>query len=166
MFKKLVANLPFNPSLITQVSFYTERLKQERSIRRLSFLFIVAAMLIQMFAVVVPPEKSLAASSNHIINGLKTRDDILSAWDNGDVAGIYGAFGVTRDDIASLPQQPNANLFSGDGNDYWTIGRSSLTGYTNVEQKYKNSQITIQYSGQNTSSTADDKFVYHRQLKA
>lgn len=166
MFKKLVANLPFNPSLITQVGFYTERLKQERSIRRLSFLFIIVAMFIQMFAVIVPPEKSLAASANHIINGLKTRSDILSAWDGGDVSAIYGAFGVTRADIEALPSNPNTTLFSGDGNDYWTIGRSSLTGYSDVAQKYKNSQVTIQYKGKDTATKTDDRYVYHRQLRA
>ena len=165
MFKKLVANLPFNPSLISQVSFYSKRLHQERSVRRLSFLFIAIAMVVQIFAVVSPPEKSLASSPNHILDGIKSKEDILRAWDSptSDVSAIYGVFGVTRDDIVNLKP---ANLFSNDGNDYWTIGRTSLTAYSSVAQKYKDSQITIQYAGQTTSSTTDDKFVYERQLRA
>jgi hypothetical protein len=168
VFKKLVSNLPFNPSLITQITFYTDRLKKERAIRSLGFFFIIASMLIQTFAVISPPERSLASSNNHIINGLKTRDDILRAWDNpsSDVKAIYSVFGVTRDDIAGLTQNPNTTLFSGDGNDYWTIGRTSLTGYSDVAQQYKNTQIAIKYSGQNTAASGDDRYVYHRQLRA
>ena len=35
MFKKLLSNLPYNPSLIGQVSFYAKRLHAEEKIRRL-----------------------------------------------------------------------------------------------------------------------------------
>lgn len=172
MFKKLVANLPFNPSLITQVSFYSARLKAERSIRRLSFLFIIAAMFVQMFAVVSPPERSLAASSNHILDGLSesksakaNKSFLLQSWDNNpDIRAIYGYFGVTREDIATMPEK-TVTVFSGNA-DYWTIGRNSLTAYSNVAQKYKNTQVAIRYAGEGTATTADDRFVYHRQLRA
>jgi hypothetical protein len=168
MFKKLVANLPFNPSLISQVTFYTERLQRERAIRSVGFMFIIMTMFVQMFAVVSPPAKSLESSSNHIINGVQTRDDILRAWDDPstDVAKIYGLFGATRNDIQSLPVSPNTTLFSGDGNNYWTIGRNSLFAYENVEQQYKDSQITIQYEGDNTDTKSDDSYIYNRDLRA
>lgn len=167
MFNKLVSNLPFNPSLIAQVGFYTQRLKKESSIRRLGFLFIVAAMLVQMFAVIAPPEKSLAASSNHIINGLQTRTDIENAWNaNGsDIPAIYGKFGLELSDIQALPMKPNVTIVSTSA-DWWTIGRNSLSGYSNVAQKYKNSELPIQYSGTNTEEKTDDKFVYMRSLRA
>lgn len=167
MFKKLVSSLPFNPSLINQVGFYTMRLRNEASIRRLSFLFIIFAMFIQMFAVIAPPEKSLAASSNHIINGLQTRTDIENAWNTpgSDVAAIYGRFGITLEDIQALPMSPNTTIVSNTA-DWWTIGRNSLSGYSNVNQKYKNTEIPVQYSGRDTESKTDDKFVYMRDLKA
>src|SRR5687768_14776392 len=122
MVNKLLANLPFNPSLIGQISFYSHRLHSETSIRRLGVGMIVFAMMVQIFAAIIPPEKSLAASDNHIINGLKTRDDILRAWDRAgsDIPAIYGKFGVTRADIARLPQKPNAKITSTKA-DYWSI---------------------------------------------
>lgn len=69
MFNKLLNNLPFNPSLIDQVSFYAKRLKRESSFRRLGFIFIALAMVIQLIAVVSPPKQSLASSNNDLING-------------------------------------------------------------------------------------------------
>ncbi len=122
-------------------------------------------MLIQTFAVVAPPAKSLQSSPNHIIDGIKSKDDILRAWDasGSDIPAIYGLFGVTRDDINGMTP---TSLFSNDGNDYWTIGRHSLTAYSKVNQKYKDTQVAMQYAGINTSSSVDDKFVYHRQLRA
>ena len=62
MFKKLVANLPFNPSLITQVGFYSDRLRQEKGVRRMSFVFMALAMAVQSLAVISPPEKSLSSN--------------------------------------------------------------------------------------------------------
>lgn len=159
MFKKLVTNLPFNPSLFNQLAFYAGRMKKEASIRRLGFLFIALAMFIQLIAVMSPPEKSLAYSDDYIINGLTTRDTILKEWDRAgsDVSKIYGKFGVTRADIAKLPQYPNATIRSNDGTDWWTTGRNSITGYTNIQQKYKNTEVTINAGG----ST-----IYMRQLRA
>jgi hypothetical protein len=163
MFKKLISNLPFNPSLLHQVSFYTKRIKQEESLRRLGFGFVALAMLIQIYAVAAPPQKSLANSNDYIINGLQTRDDILRAWDgqtsDAHVAEIYGKFGVTRDDIARLPATPNVTIAS-TGADYWTTGRQSLGAVSkagSIKAGYKNSEIPI-----NTGSTT----IYVRNLKA
>ncbi|MFZ1323577.1 MAG: hypothetical protein WAQ57_00260 [Candidatus Saccharimonadales bacterium] len=163
MFRKLISNLPFNPSLLGQVSFYAKRIKAEESLRRLGFGFVALAMFIQMFAVIAPPEKSLAYSNDYIINGLRTRDDILRAWDgqtsDQHVAEIYGRFGLTREDIAALPLQPNVTL-SSNAADYWTIGRTSLSAVSkasSIKQQYKDSEVPI-----NTGSTT----VYLRQLRA
>ncbi len=69
MFKKLLSNLPFNPSLIGQVSFYARRMKKESSLRRLGLIFIVLAMGVQLLAATSPAEASLSSSSNDIISG-------------------------------------------------------------------------------------------------
>ncbi len=163
MFRKLISNLPFNPSLLGTVSFYAQRIKAEESLRRLGFGFVALAMLIQMFAVMAPPEKSLAYSSDYIINGLRTRDDILRAWDgqtaDKNVAQIYSRFGLTRQDIAALPMQPNVTLRSNNA-DYWTMGRTSLSAVSKaskIKQQYKNSEVPVNY-GAGT--------VYVRQLRA
>ena len=69
MFKKLLTNLPFNPSLINQVSFYSKRLRQETAIRRVGFGFVALTMLIQIFAVMSPAQASLGCdpSNNDIV---------------------------------------------------------------------------------------------------
>jgi hypothetical protein len=163
MFRKLVSNLPFNPSLLGTVAFYAKRMRQEESLRRLGFAFVALAMFIQVFAVVAPPEKSLAYSNDYIINGLRTRDDILRAWDgqtsDQNVAAIYSRFGLTREDIAALPLYPNATLRS-DSADYWTIGRTSLSAVSKagqIQQVYKDSEVPV---------IAGDSTVYLRQLRA
>lgn len=167
MFNKLVSNLNFNPGLITQIGFYANRIKQENALRRLSFVFIALAMVIQTFAVIAPPQKSLASSSNHIFNGLTTSNSvrgnvnlIVGAWDSSDIKDIYGYFGVTKQDVANIAntQSKHVRISSCDGQDWWTTGRNSLSGYSKVADRYKNSQVAIEYQpGRN---------VYQRQLKA
>ncbi len=69
MFKKLVSNLPFNPSLLGELAFYYGRLKKEDQMRRLGFIMIVLSMFVQLFAVISPPEASLATSDNDVLRG-------------------------------------------------------------------------------------------------
>lgn len=69
MFKKLLSNLPFNPSLIGQVSFYARRVHAEESVRRSGFVLLALALVVQVFAVISPPEQSLAESNNDIVRG-------------------------------------------------------------------------------------------------
>ncbi|NDG28961.1 hypothetical protein EB118_02530 [bacterium] len=159
MFRRLVSNLPFNPSLLQQVSFYAKRVHQESTLRRTGFGLIALAMFIQMFAIIAPPEKSLAFSDNHIINGLTNKSGILSAWDtpSTDVAAIYGKFGLTRADIEALPNSPNTKIVS-DKNDWWTTGRNSLANYSNVANTFKKSEVKLTY--------APEKYVYMRDLRA
>jgi hypothetical protein len=163
MFKKLISNLPFNPSLLGQVSFYAKRLKAEESIRRMGFGFMALAMFIQMFAVLAPPQKSLANSANNIINGLNTKQDILDAWDgktgDSNVAEIYSKFGLTRANIANLSNTPNDKVVTNQA-DYWSIGRHPLSSDSraaSIDQVYKDLERPI-----STGSTT----VYARPLKA
>jgi hypothetical protein len=69
MFKKLISNLPFNPSLIQQISFYADRIHKEEHARRIGVLFMVLTLCVQLFAVTVQPESSMASSGNDIIPG-------------------------------------------------------------------------------------------------
>lgn len=69
MFKKLLSNLPFNPSLLGQVTFYTQRLKRESFVRGTGLITLALALVIQTFAVISPPQQSLAESPNDIVRG-------------------------------------------------------------------------------------------------
>lgn len=160
MFKKLITNLPFNPSLLGQVSFYTKRLKKEEAIRRLGFGFMALAMFIQMFAVLAPPQKSLAYSSDYIApNGFSSKAAVLAAWDNpgSDIQAIYSHFGVTRNMIVNLSQPVSIRS---DADNLWTTGRTSLSAVSKaglIKQQYKDSEIPIQIGGTT---------IYARDLKA
>src|SRR5690606_218920 len=123
--------------------------RAEDSLRRLGFGFVALAMFIQLFAVMAPPEKSLAYSSDYIINGRRTRDDILRAWDgktnDRNVAEIYGRFGITRSDIEKLTIHPNVTVSSNYA-DYWTIGRTSLSAVSKssqIKSIYKNNEVPV-----------------------
>jgi hypothetical protein len=160
MFKKLISNLPFNPSLLGQVAFYTKRMKQEESLRRLGFGFVALAMVIQMFAVIAPPQKSLAYSSDYIApNGFSNKTQVLAAWDNNTlgIRDIYARFGVTRDEIVNLSQPVSIRSTA---DDLWTTGRSSLSAVSksgSIKQQYKNTEFSVQ---------AGNTTIYVRDLKA
>lgn len=158
MTNKLISNLSFSPSAVEQLGFYARRLKREESIRRVGLVMVILSMLVQVLAVSFPAERSLAYSDNHILNGVRTKRDILQAWDRpgSDIAAIYGKFGVTRKDIADLPNQPNATINS-NGNNFWSTGRNSLSGYSNIEQRFKDQEIALR---------AGSTPIYLRPLKA
>src|SRR5690606_31786593 len=160
MFRRLVSNLPFNPSLINQVGFYADRLRSETILRRMSFVMMARVVAVQSLAVITPPERSLAASSNHIQNGVKTKNDILTAYDNpkSDIKDIYTRFNLSRADIAALPTNPNVTIRSNDGSDWWTTGRTSLWNYGKVADVYKRGEVPVQYRGQGTTQTSDDAY--------
>lgn len=80
MFEKLLANLPYNPELVKQISFYARRLKREEAIRRTGLVFIVLAFLVQFFAFINPPQSTTAYSTSDMINGgISTKADAVAA---------------------------------------------------------------------------------------
>ena len=104
MFKKLLSNLPFNPSLIGQVSFYAKRLHREATIRRAGFIMMTLAMVLQMFAVFSPPQASLQASPNtDLINGgFASKDEAVRHCRNNtqDYKTIMNYFGISCEAIS------------------------------------------------------------------
>lgn len=69
MFKKLLGNLPFSPSLIGQVALYAKQLKFEMRLRKWALLCLTLATLLQLFVALSPVEPSLAESGNDILRG-------------------------------------------------------------------------------------------------
>lgn len=78
MFRKLVSNLPFNPSLVNQLSFYAKRMHQEAALRRLGVILVALALVVQMFAIASPAEKTLARVGNDVIPGGAVGGDDLA----------------------------------------------------------------------------------------
>lgn len=103
-FKRLVSNLPYNPSLITQVSFYAKRLKQETSIRRLGFLFIVLTFVVQLFAVIAPPKPTVAQVGNDIKpGGFRSQQEGVDACRSNmnNYGAVLNTLGVSCDNLAA-----------------------------------------------------------------
>lgn len=99
MFKKLLSNLPFNPSLINQVSFYSKRLRAEGSIRKMGFIFMILSLAVQGFAAVAPSEPTLASSANDLIRGgINSSAEALShCQNNAEIRTIFAHYGVSCD---------------------------------------------------------------------
>lgn len=108
MFKKLLSNLPFNPSLIGQVSFYAKRMHREEKIRQLGVAFIVLAMVLQVFAFIAPPESTLAQSGNDIIRGgFTTQAQAVDACETNrqDYKNILAHFDISCANLAAASTQ-------------------------------------------------------------
>lgn len=124
MFRKLISNLPFNPSLLDTVSFYAKRVRQEQSLRRMGFGFFALAMFIQMFAVIAPPEPTLAESANDIIRGgVTSKEQAVAVCMDGnhDFGKILNNFGITCADLGNT-QTRNLRSTEYDGQLY-SMGR-------------------------------------------
>lgn len=130
MFRKLISNLPFSPSLINQLGFYSKRLKKEQFTRKLGLIATVFAIVVQTLTILAPAQSTLAASTNDIIyngNG-KTMQGILRAYsDNSDQLGrkdirtIFKHYDITA---ANLQNSRQVTIKSTAANNYWSIGRA------------------------------------------
>jgi uncharacterized repeat protein (TIGR01451 family) len=121
MFEKLIALLPYSPSMVQQLAFYGKRMKDEAVIRRTGLIFIVLAFMIQFFAVISPPALTSAASNNDLINGgynsasEASRDCSSNLENYGKILNYYG---ITCSEVANSPTvtikstDDNRNLYS------------------------------------------------------
>ncbi|MEO7364058.1 MAG: DUF11 domain-containing protein [Candidatus Saccharimonadales bacterium] len=102
MFEKLLAAIPYNPSRIHELAFYSRRMREESSVRRAGMIMLVLAFLIQFFAVISPPQPTVADSSNDLINGGITSSVDATTKCRGNVQNfqqILAAYGVSCDDL-------------------------------------------------------------------
>jgi len=106
MFEKLLSLVPYNPSLTHQLAFYSRRMREEASIRRIGLVFLVLTFFVQFFAVLSPPQATLASGDNDMITG-----GISSAADAERIclsgakgySKIVHYFGLTCKAIGSAP---------------------------------------------------------------
>lgn len=106
MFEKLLSNLSFNPSLVHQLAFYSKRLKQEKSLRRLGFVFMSLAFVVQFVAFIDPPQATLASSPNDLINGgfASAAEAAQDCRANiSDYKDILNNYGISCDQVAIAP---------------------------------------------------------------
>ena len=128
MFRKLVSNLPFSPSLINQLGFYAKRVKREEFTRKIGLIFTIMCVIVQTVTIASPAKPTLAASTNDIIFGggdLKKTQDIYSKGCDSkgrcDIKAIMNAYGINATNLASATYE---NIYSSAENNYWSIGRA------------------------------------------
>src|SRR5665213_3265290 len=103
MFEKLLSLLPYNPSLAHQLAFYSRRMREEASIRRVGLVFVVLAFLVQFFAVISPPQPTVASSSSDLINGgFVQKSEAVSACTSNakDYQTILANYGISCADVS------------------------------------------------------------------
>lgn len=127
MFRKLVSSLPFSPALVGQIGFYIRRLRKEEATRKLGLVFTAMAVVMQSFAVFVPPEQALASSSSSIVpGGVTSIQQILDIYDAGakgqnDFKDLMDYIGITRSELASL--NPKVEYICSTDKDWISFGR-------------------------------------------
>ena len=101
MFKKLLSNLPYNPSLISQVGFYTKRLKAESSIRRMGVIMLVLSVVVQGFAIASPVRPAQASTNDMFPGGFANQAAAVNACNANsyDFKTILAYFGINCQDL-------------------------------------------------------------------
>lgn len=148
MFEKLLAALPYNPSLIHQLGFYAKRMRREETVRRTGLIFIVLSFFVQFFAVVAPPQPTVAYSTNDMINnGFTSQAGAVSNCRN-DVKSYGSAlanFGISCDDVARATIVPTLSSTSY-GKQLYSMGWLSY-GPTNLASHKTTGQVAINLTG-------------------
>lgn len=108
MFRKLVSNIAFSPSLVSELKPYAERVNKELVIRRVSLLCMSVALIIHLLVVLFPAKPTLTASGNDIIFGGadKTPSGIIASYTANadsqgrtDIVPIFSHYGLSEENI-------------------------------------------------------------------
>ena len=65
MFKKIVSQIPYSPSVVRSLGVYAKRLRKEEFSRRIGLFLIIIALAIQLFIVFSPSESANANKLSH-----------------------------------------------------------------------------------------------------
>ncbi len=68
MFKKLLSNLAYSPSLFRKVILYRDRLREEVAIRQIGWMFMTMALVVQVIVVLYPPPRPTSGPTPACLN--------------------------------------------------------------------------------------------------
>jgi uncharacterized repeat protein (TIGR01451 family) len=130
MFKKIVTNLPFHPTLLGDLGYYLRRVRQEQAIRRLGLVFVILAMFVQIFAFLSPVKSTIAYNTGDIVYGATSKEDIVKAFKNNkdpkgrtDVRAIFDYYGIGLDQIQNSKK---TTISDSDNDKYINTSRSPV----------------------------------------
>lgn len=136
MFKKLLSNLPFNPSLVEQVAFYAKRLHREAYIRTIGIVILILAVGVQMFATVSPPQAAAAPNDNDLLRGgFTSQAEAVNRCNANeqDYRAILAPYSIGCDSLAGArtvtirSTDYNRQLYSMGRNPYGKAGEQAVT---------------------------------------
>lgn len=150
MFRKLVSNLPFSPTLVEQIGFYAKRLRREELTRRTGLIFTIFALIVQGFTVFVPTTSANTSHASDLISGgVTSKSQILSYYDDQshDYKKILTYVGITREELVSATVQTiNSRDYGTDNNAWLSWGRVSRFSAEQGEVKHSVDSATTVYS--------------------
>ena len=98
--------MPYNPGLTSQMAFYSRRMREEAAIRRTGMVFMLLAFIIQFFAILSPPQPTIANSSNDLINGGISSASGAAHYCRNNIRNykdILNYYGISCDKVANAP---------------------------------------------------------------
>ncbi len=147
MFRKLVSNIAFSPSLVSELKPYAVRVNKELIIRRVSLLCMSVALIIHLLVVLIPAKPTLIASGNDIIFGGadKTPSGIIASFTANadsqgrtDIAPIFNHYGLSEENIKEYRLE---ELRPNNEDDYVITGRLARGIDTEVTQTVTNGPL-------------------------
>lgn len=105
MFRKLITNLSFSPTLIGEVAIYAKKLKREEKLRRIGLFLLVPALALQILAFSRPPESPNTASKHDLIyGGAQTVEQVLYHYNRNSsfIQNKLSTLGISHNEVRTL----------------------------------------------------------------
>ena len=141
MFRKIISNLAYSPTLISELGFYAKRLRKEEASRRLGLTVTALALVVQSFVAFSPPESANAANPGDLVyGGIHTKSQLLAAWDNNTQGyrDLLQHAGLTRQNVVDMKDGEINSRTNGKDNGWLTWNRVSRGG-----AKYNETAMTV-----------------------
>jgi len=105
MFKKLLSNLSFNPSMLEGIPDYHSLLKNERIVRRYGLGILFAVLVLELFIIMSPAKASVTTSPNNLLaNGFSSPANAGSDCSNNTAyTQVLAYFNLNCADLAQAP---------------------------------------------------------------
>lgn len=120
MFRKIVSELTYSPALAGHLGVYIRHYRTEVSTRQIGIIFIALAVVVQLFATLLPPESANANDPSTFIEGdIVSVDQYLDHYDRNtaNLRDLLSSLGIQRIDIetaelATLASETNGFVWS------------------------------------------------------
>lgn len=108
MFRKIVTELAFSPTLVGNLGYYIKTLRNEASKRQIGLIFTLLTVMVQLITVLAPPES--ANSNNPEIfteTGVESPEQYLEYFDQNtaNIRDLFTSLGITRSEVEAAKQE-------------------------------------------------------------